>query len=309
MSSQNNKSNIPRKDISTSDKNYQKNMEILTSIKPIKGKVINLQSENFINDEFNKKLTYREGKKTTSSSISKVSKDFFYDPIEEKMNNKKYNTTNSVFKPMLNPPQKKSTLNYFPYNTNLSIPELCLQNPMGNGPNKLTNSSFSKNSFYAMNPNMEQNSNLFNQMNFQGNQMNNLNQLNPYNFFNNNPNPINSINALNILNPTNTNFVNFNFSQNNFFINTTNNNNLVLNKKRNYEDKFEEKPEEKNIKKCIFFKINNSTDKKEHINNINNNNIINHSFDTNIKKNNLFTVIPKSSYNYKKRRPRKKKDF
>jgi len=309
MSSQNNKSNIPRKDISTSDKNYQKNMEILTSIKPIKGKVINLQSENFINDEFNKKLTYREGKKTTSSSISKVSKDFFYDSIEEKMNNKKYNTTNSVFKPMLNPPQKKSTLNYFPYNTNLSIPELCLQNPMGNGPNKLTNSSFSKNSFYAMNPNMEQNSNLFNQMNFQGNQMNNLNQLNPYNFFNNNPNPINSINALNILNPTNTNFVNFNFSQNNFFINTTNNNNLVLNKKRNYEDKFEEKPEEKNIKKCIFFKINNSTDKKEHINNINNNNIINHSFDSNIKKNNLFTVIPKSSYNYKKRRPRKKKIF
>ena len=79
MSSQNNKSNIPRKDISTSDKNYQKNMEILTSIKPIKGKVINLQSENFINDEFNKKLTYREGKKNTSSSISKVSKDFFYD--------------------------------------------------------------------------------------------------------------------------------------------------------------------------------------------------------------------------------------
>ena len=77
MSSQNNKSNIPRKDISTSDKNYQKNMEILTSIKPIKGKVINLQSENFINDEFNKKLTYREGKKNHIKFNIKSIKRFF----------------------------------------------------------------------------------------------------------------------------------------------------------------------------------------------------------------------------------------
>ena len=51
------------------------------------------------------------------------------------------------------------------YNTLLSIPELCLQNQIGNGPNKITNSSFSKNTFYAMNKNMEQNSNLFNQIN------------------------------------------------------------------------------------------------------------------------------------------------
>ena len=107
MSSKNNKTNIPRKDISTSDQNYQQNMEILSSLKSIPGKVVNLQSENFINEELNKKLTYREGKKTTSSSISKVSKDFFCDQIEEKINNKKNNTANSVFKPMLNPPQKK----------------------------------------------------------------------------------------------------------------------------------------------------------------------------------------------------------
>ena len=65
MSSQNNISNLQRKDISTSDRNYQQNMEILSSLKSIPGKVVNLQSENFLNEEFNKKLTYREGKKTT----------------------------------------------------------------------------------------------------------------------------------------------------------------------------------------------------------------------------------------------------
>ena len=229
MSSQNNKSNIPSKDVSTYDKNYQKNMEILSSLKSIPGKVVNLQSDNFINDEFNKKLSYREGKKTTSSSISKLSKDFFCDQIEEKINQKKLNTTNSVFKPMFNPPPKKSTMNYYSYNTLLSVPELCLQNQIGNGPNKITNSSFSKNSFYAMNQNMEPNLNLFNQINI-GNQMNNLNQpnlFNQFNIFNNNP--INPFNSLNNINPLNTNIANI--SPNNIYFNATNNN-LVLNKKK-----------------------------------------------------------------------------
>ena len=298
MSSQNNKSNIPSKDIYTSDKNYQKNMEILSSLKSIPGKVVNLQSDNFINDEFNKKLSYREGKKTTSSSISKVSKDFFCDQIEEKINQKKLNTTNSVFKPMFNPPPKKSTMNYYSYNTLLSVPELCLQNQIGNGPNKITNSSFSKNSFYAMNQNMEPNLNLFNQINI-GNQMNNLNQpnlFNQFNIFNNNP--INPFNSLNNINPLNTNIANI--SPNNIYLNATNNN-LVLNKKRNLEEKPEEK---KNIKKCIIFKINDSKDNKD---NIDNN--INSSISSQPKRNNIFTVIQKSTYKYKKRKPRKKKIF
>ena len=301
MSSQNNKSNIPSKDIYTSDKNYQKNMEILSSLKSIPGKVVNLQSDNFINDEFNKKLSYREGKKTTSSSISKVSKDFFCDQIEEKINQKKLNTTNSVFKPMFNPPPKKSTMNYYSYNTLLSVPELCLQNQIGNGPNKITNSSFSKNSFYAMNQNMEPNLNLFNQINI-GNQMNNLNQpnlFNQFNIFNNNP--INPFNSLNNINPLNTNITNI--SPNNIYLNATNNN-LILNKKRNLEEKPEEK---KNIKKCIIFKINDSKDNKDNIDNIDNN--INSSISSQPKRNNLFTVIQKSTYNYKKRKPRKKKFF
>ena len=300
MSSQDNKSNIPSKDIYTSDKNYQKNMEILSSLKSIPGKVVNLQSDNFINDEFNKKLSYREGKKTTSSSISKVSKDFFCEQIEEKINQKKLNTTNSVFKPMFNPPPKKSTMNYYSYNTLLSVPELCLQNQIGNGPNKITNSSFSKNSFYAMNQNMEPNLNLFNQINI-GNQMNNLNQpnlFNQFNIFNNNP--INPFNSLNNINPLNTNIANI--SPNNIYLNATNNN-LILSKKRNLE----EKEEKKNIKKCIIFKINDSKDNKDNIDNIDNN--INSSISSQPKRNNLFTVIQKSTYKYKKRKPRKKKFF
>ena len=66
---------------SDKEKNYQLNMELLSSIKSMPGKIVNLQTENFINEEINKKLNYPEGKYTTSSSISK---DFFY---EQKMIN------------------------------------------------------------------------------------------------------------------------------------------------------------------------------------------------------------------------------
>ena len=111
----------------SSDNKYKLNMEILNSLKPIPGKIISLQSENFINDELSKKLQYPEGKKTTSSSISKVSKDFFCEPLEEKIMNKKLITTNSVFKPMMNMPKKKSTMNYFPLNTSMSFPDLYVQ--------------------------------------------------------------------------------------------------------------------------------------------------------------------------------------
>ena len=78
------KKNLCEKEISSADKNYQLNMEILSSLKSIPGKIVNLQSGNFINDEFNKKLINPEGKKTTSSSISKLSKDFFYEQIDDK---------------------------------------------------------------------------------------------------------------------------------------------------------------------------------------------------------------------------------
>ena len=305
------KKNLCEKEISSADKNYQLNMEILSSLKSIPGKIVNLQSGNFINDEFNKRLINPEGKKTTSSSISKLSKDFFYEQIDDKALNKKINTTYSVFRPMTLFPNKRSTMNYFPFNTLMSFPDIYLQNPINNAPPKITNSSYSKNSFCAMPPNMEQNINLYNQINLTGNQMNTLtqiNQINPFNFFG--TNPFNSFNTLNLINP-NVNMAPQNqlnelyLSKNNLnnnINNTINNNqkkNILLNKKRNADENIEENviSSKKNL-----FKINNKKQKIDYLNTNNNSN-------ENNNKKNLFIVIPKSSYNYKKRKPRKRKLF
>ena len=299
----------------SSDNKYKLNMEILNSLKPIPGKTISLQSENFINDELSKKLQYPEGKKTTSSSISKVSKDFFCEPLEEKIMNKKLITTNSVFKPMMNMPKKKSMMNYFPLNTSMSFPDLYVQNPLGNGAPKITNTSFSRNSFCLMNPNLEPNPYLLNQLNFTGNQMNNntftqINQINQYNFFC--PNPFNNFNALNvpqnqindIFLTKNNNINNINNINNTNNTNEKNNNNIFLGEKRKSSDKIEEKEKpnnninnNSNNNKNVIFKIN--TQKPDDL-------LINtNSLETTSKKN-MFTVIQKSVYNYKKRKPRKR---
>ena len=330
MTSQKKYPNVPE----NSDNKYKLNMEILNSLKPIPGKIISLQSENFINDELNKKLQYPEGKKTTSSSISKVSKEFFCDPLEDKLTNKKLITTNSVFKPMSNMPKKKSTMNYFPFNTSMSFPDLCIQNPIGNAPPKITNSSFSRNSFCLMNPNLEPNPYLLNPLNFTGNQMNNntftqINQINQYNIFC--PNPFNSFNTLNVpQNPLNDIFLTKNNNNNSNNINNINNsneknnNNIFLGEKRNSSDKIEEKEKPdnninniNNNKKNIFFKTNSQKKGDLNLNNLNNNiidnnnNIINDFINTNsletTSKRIMFTVIQKSVYNYKKRKPRKRK--
>ena len=292
-----------KKNPPATDQNYQLNMEILSSLKSIPGKEVNLQSENFINEELNKKFQYPEGKKTTSSSISKVSKDFFCDQLEEKNTNKKLITTNSVFKPMMNLPPKKSTMNFYPFNTVMSFPDLCIQNPIGNAPPKITNSSFSRNSFCVMNPNLDPNLSLLNQMNTLT-QINQINQINQYNFFSSNP--FNSFGTLNALNtptiPLNDIYLNKNNNSNNI-------KNIFLGQKRNSDEKTEEKEKEKifNNKKNIFFQIN--SQKKESNLNLNNstNNIINTNSQETTNKRNLFTVIPKSTYNYKKRKPRKRK--
>ena len=293
-----------KKNLTSTDQNYKLNMEILSSLKSIPGKVVNLQSENFINEELNKKLQYPEGKKTTSSSISKVSKDFFCEQLEEKNTNKKLMTTNSVFKPMMNLPQKKSTMNFYPFNTVMSFPDLCIQNPIGNAPPKITNSSFSRNSFCVMNPNLDPNLSLLNQMNTLT-QINQINQINQYNFFS--QNPFNSFGTLNALNtptiPLNDIYLNKNNNSNNI-------KNIFLGQKRNSDEKTEEKEKEKifNNKKNIFFQI--YPQKKENSLNLNNNstnNIINTNSQETTNKRNLFTVIPKSTYNYKKRKPRKRK--
>ena len=293
-----------KKNLTSTDQNYKLNMEILSSLKSIPGKVVNLQSENFINEELNKKLQYPEGKKTTSSSISKVSKDFFCEQLEEKNTNKKLMTTNSVFKPMVNIPQKKSTMNYYPFNTVMSFPDLCIQNPIGNAPPKITNSSFSRNSFCVMNPNLDPNLSLLNQMNTLT-QINQINQINQYNFFS--QNPFNSFGTLNALNtPT--------IPLNDIYLNKNNNSNniktIFLGQKRNSDEKTEEKEKEKifNNKKNIFFQINPQKNEGNlNLNNNSTNNILNTNSQETTNKRNLFTVIPKSTYNYKKRKPRKRK--
>ena len=134
--------------------NYQLNMEILTSLKSLPGKVINLQNEkfHFPNEGKDKgKPNLAEEKKTTSSSIPN---ELFYDPFNDmEKSNKCFNTTNSIFKPMTCFQNKSPTMNsfelnsrmsypyYFPYNQNITN----LSNPA-----KFSNLSFSQNSFILL---------------------------------------------------------------------------------------------------------------------------------------------------------------
>ena len=292
------KNNSFLKETNNADKNYQLNMEILSSLKSLPGKVVNLQSEKYIfkNDEINmnKKVMFPEEKFTTSSSISK---ELFCDPFSNEIDkiHKKSYTTNSVFKPIPNLPIKKTTMNYYNLSSMMSFSDFLVPNPNQNytafNPLKITNSSFSKNSFYPVN-----------------NPDNNL------------INPINTINPINIINPVTPFFQNFTqiplfteqIIKKNNFIQTKNN--ILLNKKRNADTEI-------NINNN-----NNTKEKKEkELDIIKNNNIIKNNIqkpkstffcikqkpkqilEIPKKKNNLFITIQKSNYIYRKRKPRKKK--
>ena len=298
------KNNQILKETNSPDKNYQLNMEILSSLKSLPGKIVNLQSEKFIfkNDDINKKVIFPEEKFTTSSSISK---ELFCDPFSNEVDkmHKKSNTTNSVFKPIPYFPIKKTTMNYYNLSSMMSFSDFFVPNPNQNitafNPLKITNESFSKNSFYPI--------------------------INPENTLINPINQINPINPINIINPVTPFFQNYNqinqipliteqLIKKNNFIQTKNN--FLLNKKRN-------------------------SDNEININNINNNNIINENKEKELdntkkiniiknkpkpkstffclkqkpkqnlenpqQKKNLFTTIQKSNYIYRKRKPRKKK--
>ena len=108
------------KEQSNNENNYALNMEILSSLKSLPGKVVNLQSDKYIfkNEEINKKVIFPEEKFTTSSSISK---ELFCDPFfnDTEKNHKRSYTTNSVFKPIANYPLNKSTTNYYGLNSML----------------------------------------------------------------------------------------------------------------------------------------------------------------------------------------------
>ena len=118
------------KEVNSTDKNYQLNMEILSSLKSLPNKVVNLQSEKIIfnNVNLNKKVIFPEEKFTTSSSISK---ELFYEPFSndaEKIQKKSY-TTNSVFKPIINNPIKKTTINFYNFGSMMSFSEFMTLNP------------------------------------------------------------------------------------------------------------------------------------------------------------------------------------
>ena len=175
------KTNPILKEANGTDKNYQLNMEILSSLKSLPNKVVNLQSEKIIfnNENLYKKVNFPEEKFTTSSSISK---ELFCDPFSndvEKIPKKSF-TSNSVFKPIICNPITKTTMNFYNFGSMMSFSEFITPNPNQINPLKITNSSFSKNSYYPlMNPDIS----LMNQ--------------------NNLINPNYSINPINIINPIN----------------------------------------------------------------------------------------------------------
>ncbi len=275
------------------EKNYQLNMEILSSLKPLPGKVVNLQSEKFIlkNEEINKKVIFPEEKYTTSSSISK---EILYDPFtnEVEKNQKNTLTSNSVFKPVACYPIKRTTMNYYNLGTIMSFPDFLQPNPTPFSPLKITNSSFSKNSFYPV-------------VNTDSTLINPISQINP----------INNINTFNPISPFFPNFtqvplINEQIYKKNDFIQTKNN--LLLNKKRNLDNEnnitFNLKESEKKVKEFNVIKINDNAK----INNIPKSKntffcIKTKKEDGNLDKKIKFTVIAKSSYVYRKRKPRKKK--
>ena len=175
------------KEENPTDNKYQLNMEILTSLKSLPGKVVNLQSEKIIfnNEDINKKVIFPEEKFTTSSSISKEILNDPFSPEGEKIHKKSY-STNSVFKPIACYPIKRTTMNYYNLGSMMSFSEQLLPNPSQFNPLKITDGSYSKNSFYNM-------------MNQDGNGIiiNTVNNFNP----NCNGNTINNINTFNGINP------------------------------------------------------------------------------------------------------------
>ena len=307
------------KESNNKEKNYRLSVGVLSSLKSLPGKVVNLQSDNYIlkNEEMNKKIIFPEEKYTTSSSISKeLFCDTFFNDTEK--NHKRSYTTNSVFKPIANYPIKKSTTNYYGLSSMLSFSDFLMPKPTPFNPLKITNSSFSKNSFYPM-----------------------LNQDNPLINPINSINPINTLNQINPINTITSFFPNFtpmldeqvkknNYIQtkNNFFLNkkrsadtdinlNTNiniNNNINNNLNNENTEKVQNNNELKENKNIITKNKINTSNKpkaKSTFFCIKQNKIKNEGekIDNSSNKKNMFTVIQKSNYVYRKRKPRKKKQF
>ena len=302
------------KEINTTDKNYQLNMDILSSLKNLPNKIVNLQPEKIIfnNENLNKKVIFPEEKFSTSSSISK---ELFSEPFSndvEKISKKSY-TTNSVFKPFAYNPIKKTTMNFYNFGSMMSFSEFITPNPNQINPFKITNSSFSKNSFYPlMNPEMS----LVNPNNLT-NPNYSINPINFINPINNNINPVNPLfqnfTQISLINDQIIKKNNLNQTKNNIFLNKKRNaDNLKINFNIKEKENKEKENKEKEIK--IFNDIKKTNESKNIIQKPKNalfyvKQQSHQENKENPSKKNLFTVIQKSNYIYKKRKPRKKKLF
>ena len=140
------------------DKNLKLNVDILSSLKSLKGKVVNLQPSDFLpTKEDILKDVIAEDKLSTASSISKnISTNQFMlcDNYQQKSN-----TTNSILKPIPCYPNelRYKTLSYFNYGTfnPFPYPIILMPNQNLNSPYNTANSFYSINSYYysLINPN------------------------------------------------------------------------------------------------------------------------------------------------------------
>ena len=134
------------KELKKEENNFQLNMEILSSLKPLKGKVVNLQPDYLFQkkekEDINKINIFTEDFLSTSNSIPMLSK--------LKSQNKSY-TTNSAFKPIsLNEVQNRTqTINYNnpEYRTFMSYPNIFFEKQNVYNKNLIFNSLINQNIF------------------------------------------------------------------------------------------------------------------------------------------------------------------
>ena len=144
-------------EISPEDKNYKINMNILSSLKPLQGKVVNLNSEDILpkKEDDNKSNFITIDNFSTANSIPKITKEILFNNISPNyIPLKNISKTTSVFKPIpqylnfVNP-----TSNYYNFNLNniISNLNLFLENKNINNPYLTINPFYSLNSFYPLN--------------------------------------------------------------------------------------------------------------------------------------------------------------
>ena len=149
MTSKNNQPNI--QDISNKEKKFKLNLDILSSLKPLKGKVLNFDSDNLIQEkkDLNKTNYSVEDKLSTSCSMSKLSNVLFYSNFQSY---KKQFTTNSILYPILKNNETQFRTQSVKYNPNINYDNIIQnQNPNIYLSNfNSFNQNYSENQFYSL---------------------------------------------------------------------------------------------------------------------------------------------------------------